>query len=177
MHNRGSAGAGESGLLGARAPRRPGRPTGRYQGFTLVELVACIVIIGVLAAVAGPRFFTTLPFQQRGYVDEVAGAVRYAQRVAIASDCSVAFTVDAAGYSAALQAGTGPVCPSTLVPTRADRTPLSGAPPAGVTVAPATTSFTFLGTGAVSGGVAPAPIVVGSYTLTVVAGSGLVTVQ
>ena len=175
MHNRGSAGAGESGLLGARAPRPPGRPTGRYQGFTLVELVACIVIMGVLAAVAGPRFLNTLPFQQRGYVDEVAGAIRYAQRVAIASDCSVAFTLDATGYQAALQAGTGPVCPSTLVPTRGDGTALSGAPPTGVTVAPATTQFTFTNTGAVA--VAPAPISVGSFTLTLGAGSGLVTVQ
>jgi len=154
-----------------------GSAAGRYQGFTLVELIACIVIIGVLAAVAGPRFFDFLPFQQRGYVDELAAAIRYAQRVAIASDCSVAFTVNATGYSATLQGGSGPApaCPSTIVPTRSDGTALSGSPPTGVTVTPATTSFTFLGTGAVSA--APATIVVGAFTLTVSSGSGLVIVQ
>lgn len=149
-------------------------------GFTLVELVTCIVIIGVLAAVAGPRFVDNLPFQQRGYVDEVAGSIRYAQRVAIASGCPVAFSADAAGYSAKLQAAAAGTCSPTgawtVAVTRADGTPLSGTPPGGVALAPAT-QIVFAATGAVSSGVAPPAITVGPFTLTVDAGSGLVTVQ
>jgi MSHA pilin protein MshC len=151
------------------------------RGFTLVELITCLIIIGVLATIAGPRFVSYLPFQQRGYVDEVAGAIRSAQRAAIASGCPVAFTVNAAGYTAMLQAAAGGTCAPagawTVAVARADGTPLSGTPPTGVALAPATQFVFAATTGSVSGGVAPPALAVGPFTLTVDAGSGLVTVQ
>jgi MSHA pilin protein MshC len=77
------------------SPRRHAR------GFTLVELVAVLVILGIVAAVVAPRFVDTAVFSERGYADEIATSLRYARRIAVASGCNVRFTVNAAGYSAA----------------------------------------------------------------------------
>ena len=43
-----------------------------------------MIIIGILAAVAIPRFFDTDVFRARGFADEVQATLRYAQKVAIA---------------------------------------------------------------------------------------------
>ncbi|WP_417791787.1 prepilin-type N-terminal cleavage/methylation domain-containing protein [Stutzerimonas xanthomarina] len=62
----------------------------KYQrGFTIVELILVIVIIGILAAVVGPRFFDNRDFDERFYFEEVLSAVRYAQKLAVASGCYI----------------------------------------------------------------------------------------
>ncbi len=68
------------------------------RGFTLVELLTTMTIIGVLAAVSGPRFFSTPAFAARGFADDLRGALRYAQHLAIASGCGVQVTIDTGGY-------------------------------------------------------------------------------
>ncbi|HXV12337.1 MAG TPA: prepilin-type N-terminal cleavage/methylation domain-containing protein, partial [Burkholderiales bacterium] len=47
-----------------------GLGTGRGRGFTLVELVVIIAILGVMAAVIGPRFMGRDAFASRGFHDE-----------------------------------------------------------------------------------------------------------
>src|SRR5262249_25055030 len=139
-----------------------------------------IVILGVLAAVAGPRFISYQPFQERGYLNEVAAAMRYAQRVAVASGCDVRFTLTAtgggAGYSAMQRRvwnASGCTGGWTVNVTRADGTALADSPPKGVTMSPSV-QLIFSGTdGSVSTGTPPT-LTVGSFTLDVDAGSGLV---
>lgn len=50
----------------------------------MVELITVIVIAGILAAVAAPRFFDRNVFDSRGFHDQVMAALRYAQKEAIA---------------------------------------------------------------------------------------------
>jgi len=61
------------------------RSTLRCQrAFTMTELVAIMVIIGILAAFAIPRFFGASAFQSRGFADQVQTSLGYAQKIAIA---------------------------------------------------------------------------------------------
>lgn len=67
----------------------------RAAGFTLVELITIMVVAAILAAVAAPRFFTRLSFEERGFYDQSVAAVRYAQRVAIAERRNVFVVMEA----------------------------------------------------------------------------------
>jgi MSHA pilin protein MshC len=67
----------------------------RQTAFTLVELVLVIVIIGILGVVVAPRFFATSSYTTRGYFDELQSAVRYAQKLAIATQCPVQINISA----------------------------------------------------------------------------------
>lgn len=57
--------------------------------FTLIELVAVLVIAGVLAVVTLPRFADVDVFARRGFFEEAMAATRYAQKLAVASGCSI----------------------------------------------------------------------------------------
>lgn len=87
-------------------------------GFTLIELVVIILTLGILAVYAIPRVFDLDSYRTRAAYDEVAGAVRYAQKLAVASGCEVQVVISANGY--ALQQRPGPVvagsnCPDPTV--------------------------------------------------------------
>ena len=51
-------------------------PLSTAAGFTLVELVAIIVIMGILAVVAAPRFMQLDAFEELGYFEEAIAATR-----------------------------------------------------------------------------------------------------
>lgn len=146
-------------------------------GFTLVELVLVLTIAGILAAVAAPRFFERSAFDERGYYDELASALRYAQKLSVATGCPVRASVTAAGYALGQQSALAGHCdPGDAAFAQAVRLPdgqtVNGAVPTGVSVVPAV-SFLFRPTGDTD---LPGDqtINVGARTLTVVAASGLV---
>jgi len=146
----------------------------RYGGFTLIELVAVLVIIGIVMAVVTPRFFNNAAFSERGYADEIAASLRYARRIAVASGCNVRFTVNAAGYSAAQPtvrcntAGAWGV--AVLSP---DRRALANVTPTGVAVGAAVMEFRAAGDLVIP----VAALNVGAFSVTVASTTGSVTVQ
>lgn len=54
------------------------------RGFTLVELVMTIALVGILAVVALPRMFDRDAFEGQGFFDQTVSVLHYAQKAAIA---------------------------------------------------------------------------------------------
>lgn len=143
----------------------------------MVELVVVIVIVGVLGAIAMPKFVGNRSFQERGYYEELATSLKFAQKFAVATGCAVRVQITAAGYSAHQQQATGGRCDTgdTTWPTAvmlADGQTLAGSTPSGVTVSP-NVSLIFDTLGRSSLG-ADQTIAVGSLNMTVQAESGFV---
>lgn len=147
----------------------------RQQGFTLIELVVTVVIMGVLAAVSAPLFFNSAGFQERGFFDETVAAVRYAQKYAIASGCTVRVQIVANTSYQLFRAANVVIC-NTGPYTTALTHPATGAgfsnnAPSGVVLNPAT-DFTFASDGSTS--IAVPVITVGTRTFTVIEATGFV---
>jgi MSHA pilin protein MshC len=53
-------------------------------GFTLVELIVVISVMGIMLAVAAPRFVNSDVFETRGDAGLLSSTLRYAQKTAIA---------------------------------------------------------------------------------------------
>ena len=92
----------------------------RHAGFTLIELVTVMVLIGIVAIVAIPRFSLMTGFKDVGYRDQAMAAVEYARKIAVAQrrhTCvaiatnSVTLTSD---HGLPLNHASG-VCPSPLL--------------------------------------------------------------
>lgn len=146
-------------------------------GFTLVELIVVLVIVGVIGTMAMPRFFDNTTFSERGYYEELVAAIKVSQSVAVASGCPVRFALTATSYSAEQQQPAGGRC--NLADTSwgqlvrlSDGSAVQGTAPQGVSAAPAIT-IVFDALGATGLGANQA-ISVGPYSLTVNAASGYV---
>jgi MSHA pilin protein MshC len=114
--------------------------SGSCRGFTIVEMVVTIAILGLLAAVLGPRFSGRDAFASRGFHDEAQSVVRYAQKTAIAWRRPVFVCVTATVVSAGSAAGCG-----TPLVHPATGAALTATAPSGVTLT--SVSFGFDGTG------------------------------
>ncbi|MBS1208975.1 MAG: prepilin-type N-terminal cleavage/methylation protein [Proteobacteria bacterium] len=62
-------------------------------GFTLPELIATMVIIGIMAAVVVPRFANRADFDVFGVTQQTRAALRFAQKSAIAKRRQVCVTI------------------------------------------------------------------------------------
>jgi MSHA pilin protein MshC len=162
-----------------RTASRPRRNFRRGQcGFTLIELIMVIVLMGVLAVFAAPRVFNSGDFYARGFHDETLGLLRYAQKTAIAQrrTVCVTFTNSGAETSVALtlaSAATTSDCSVASMPALAGprgEVPAKVTARAGVVFATTPTNFNYDGLGqpiAASGGAA-----ISTRTLQVASASG-----
>ncbi len=154
-----------------------GASRGDTVGHTLVELVTVIVILGILAAFAVPRFFDSQVFEERGFYEEVATALRYGQKIAVGSGCPVRVTITATSYDLKQQTVSGNRCDpadstwavAVMMPTGQAA---AGSTPAGITLAPVTT-FQLDGLGQTDLG-SDLTVTVGALSMTVQAASGFV---
>lgn len=78
------------------------------RGFTLVELITVVVLLGIISVVAIPRFFDRGAYDSRAFHDQVISTLRYAQKAAIAQRRFVCVTF--AANSIGLTYGTNSSC-------------------------------------------------------------------
>lgn len=130
------------------------RCCGNAQGFTLIELIAVLVITAILAAVALPRFMQSNTFDTFGYTEQTSQMIRFAQKNAIAKRRSVCVVITSATVSLGLASAVNSnTCNSTL------KDPAGGAAyvlntPNGITVTPISFIFNASGQPLSSTGVA-----------------------
>ena len=74
----------------------------REYGFTIVELVAVLVIVGIIAAISAPRFVGVDAFDARGSYGTLTSALRYAQKTAIAQRRTVYANVNTSARTVCL---------------------------------------------------------------------------
>lgn len=73
--------------------------SGYSKGFTLVELIAVLVIIALITAVGRSLFFDVNVYRERGFYEETLAAARYAQKLAVASGCPVRVQTTTTGFT------------------------------------------------------------------------------
>jgi MSHA pilin protein MshC len=139
-----------------------------------------MVVVGILAAVLGPRFFTQQVFSERSYADELASALRFAQKTAVITGCPVQLALATTSYVATQQAASGNACnpADTTWATPvigADGVAIQGSAPSSTTASP-TGVFQFDTQGRLSSSPG-STLIVGSRTITIDTGSGFVQVQ
>lgn len=106
------------------------------RGFTLVELILVMAIAGILAAVALPRLVGPNSFDSRGFADQLASTVRYAQKLAIAQRRDVFVQLTASKASLCYASASPCTDPA---PGPGGEKPYAIGTPGGVTISPTTT--------------------------------------
>ncbi|TXH87227.1 MAG: prepilin-type N-terminal cleavage/methylation domain-containing protein [Rhodoferax sp.] len=145
------------------------------RGFTLVELVMVMVLLGILAAYAAPRIFNRSDFDARGLHDVTMAYLRYAQKTAIAQrrQVCVAYTANSLTLTIAAAAGTG-ACPGAAALNGPDgKTSLAAPANVSYSPVPATVAFDALGQPLDSNGA----VLVASRTVTVTGSGRTITVE
>lgn len=68
-------------------------------GFTLVELIVTMIIIGIMAIVVLPRFDLLSGFDAKGFHDQTVAELRFAQKTALAQRRAVCVNVLSSGIT------------------------------------------------------------------------------
>jgi MSHA pilin protein MshC len=105
-------------------------------GFTMVELILVIVVAGILAAVAVPRMVGRTGFDARGFADQLAATVRFAQKLAVAQRRDVFVQLTASDATLCYSATTPCTAPNRA-PGPGGEKPYTVSAPGGVAIAPA----------------------------------------
>lgn len=113
----------------------------KARGFTLVELISVIVIIGILSVAALPRFFDQNVFEARGFFDQTKSLLRYAQKAAVAQRRTVCVSLAATAVTLRVVSAAG----SNDCVVAANSVPLAlpNAPRVGSGLVPSVAAFQF----------------------------------
>jgi MSHA pilin protein MshC len=146
----------------------------RTAGFTIVEFVTVMVVVGILASFAIPRLTDRYGTDERGFYDQVQAALRYGQKITLATRRNVCVTINAGTATLALRYRLGAVC-GPAVPAPGSNTAYTITAPAGVALSSSSPAFDF---DSASGG-GPLPnvtqiVTVGNRRVTVEAVTGYV---
>ncbi|AWP22228.1 hypothetical protein C4901_01735 [Acidiferrobacter sp. SPIII_3] len=112
--------------------RCQGCPDTAMAGYTLLELVAILIIVGILAAVLAPRFIGTSGFTGQTTADKLLAAARYAETLAQNQGVTTSLAVGANSFSVTQN---GVAVANPTLQSASFVVPL----PAGVTITPQTT--------------------------------------
>ena len=153
-------------------------PRQRTDGFTTVELVLTLLLVGILGAVSIPRFVRVGDFNERFFFDDVVVGLRHAQKLAVATGCPVQVDFTGAGFVLTQRAAcaTGAFDRPVIDPGDGG-TGFAETAPDGVAVASSVDPLVFDALGrALDGGgaVGDATVTVGARTIIVVGDTGYV---
>jgi len=87
----------------------------RQRGFTLVELIVVMIVLGVIAVTVLPRFADRSAFETRGFVDQTLATLQYARKVAVASGRNVCVSASSGGNTLTMSMATARGAPSACV--------------------------------------------------------------
>jgi MSHA pilin protein MshC len=123
------------------------------RGFTLIELIVVIILVGVLGVIAMPRFSNS-DLNARGFHDETLALLRYAQKQAIAQrrTVCVAFTSTTATLTIATAAAAATCASSAILVGPRGESPATVTAKTGITYVATPMDFTFNGLGQPSSG-------------------------
>lgn len=113
-------------------------------GFSLVELIIVLIIVGILAVVAIAKFANRIGFDTQGFFDRAQSGMRYAQKEAIAKRRNVCLTFasNSVSLTFASAPGSGAACDTNL--TGPDgQSPYTVSAGVGISFSPTPTNFSF----------------------------------
>jgi MSHA pilin protein MshC len=119
----------------------------QQKGFTIVELIAVIMIIGIMSSVAAPKFIGNDAFDVRGAHGTLLASLQLAQKTAIAQRTTVYANIDTATRVICVSYSAN--CTAPFVTDPATKADYSKTLPASVSITTSLTSIPFNGRGLV----------------------------
>ena len=168
MENLGFAGLFAAPVMQRLADRLPPRDR---SGFTMVELVVMMLIIGILAVVVLPRFDLLQGFDEIGYRDKVKATLEYARKSAVAQRRNVQVAIAGSGLAVTRQTATpeGEGIAAWVALNLPGTSTNAFAAPAGVTLSPGLATIIFDPLGR--------PVTLTASSFTVSGGAGTITIE
>ena len=152
---------------------------GSNAGFTIVELIVVVVILGIVGVGASSHFFDNNTFDQKFVYDELKNALKYIQKRSLATGCQFEVAIAASSYTVNMRSGcrSGVYNLAVATPGRPDTPMGNAAIKDGVTLSSTVTPLYFKRTGEItnsSGTVVDVAITISDRNLSIVGATGFV---